>query len=728
VDVAVAGNTLTVTEAGTGTTTVTVTASDGSSLNVATTFQVNVNAAPQVAAGISDVALNEGFGTFAVNLTGAFSDPEGDPMTYTAVSASSAVVTVNVSGNTLTISEVNHGSTTVTVTASDGSVITPSTAFTVEVNGAPDVTGPLADLTLENGFGSATVDISGVFTDPEADAMTYSIANSNPAAVSAELNGTEITITEETYGTAVISVIANDGQLSATEQFTVTVNVVLPADWTLVPASYDYDGQLTAQVYIDRDTVRSGFLGAFVNGECRGIVDPIYFAVEDYYVFNMIVYSDLSSGEYLKFKYFDYETGTEYALYDSVAFNADMILGDAFGPVRLHYYPGFEKPLVTGWNWFSLNLDALDRSVRAVMPECVVEGDYIKNQTVSATYYEGFGWFGPLEEIDPTVLYKTKINTPCSISALGNSVDIQNTPINLVRGWNWIGYLPYESLPIDEALSSFAVTDLDYIKSQVASATYYDGFGWYGSMKTMHPGEGFMLKVDTPSTLVYPEASAKKAMYAEGNDPLPAGIDPARYEFSGTVTARVFLNGEAIGSEDDLLMAYVGEEFRGAIGGMYFDPANAYAYQMLIYSNLSEGEQVTFRYYHAASGRTYDCAETLAFSSDMIVADAHQAFALNLDNAVGIDGSTLEQGIRMNAYPNPFRNNLRIDITVQEATHMQLAVYDMMGKMMFVLGEQDLAPGTFSMEWKAGGLPSGTYVLKAVMDREQIVKRVTLID
>ncbi|MDF1572861.1 MAG: HYR domain-containing protein [Bacteroidales bacterium] len=728
VTVDVTGDILTITEAGPGTTTVTVTASDNSSLTGATTFQVNVNAAPQVAAGISDVALNEGFGTYAVNLTGAFSDPESDPLTYTAVSANSAIVTVSVSGNTLTITEVNHGSTTVTVTASDGSTITPSTAFTVDVNGAPDVTGPLAAITLENGFGSTTVDISGVFTDPEGDAMTYSIANSNPSAVTAVLNGTLVTITEETYGTATISVIANDGQLSATDQFDVTVNVVLPPDWTYVPANYDYDGQLTAQVYIDRDTVRSGFLGAFVNGECRGIVDPIYFTVEETYVFNMIVYSDVSTGTYLKFKYYDYENDLEYELYDSVAFNADMILGDAFSPVRLHYYPGFEKSLVTGWNWFSLNLDALDRSVGSVMPECVVEGDYIKNQTVSATYYDGFGWFGQLEEIDPTMLYKTRINTPCTISTLGNSVDIQTTPISLVRGWNWIGFLPNESLPIDEALSSYAVTDLDYIKSQVASATYYDGFGWYGSMKTMHPGEGFMIKVAAPSTLVYPEPSAKKAIWVEGNDPLPAGIDPSQYEFSGTVTARVFLNGEAIGSEDDLLMAYVGDECRGVMHGMYFDPASAYAYQMLVYSNLAEGEQVTFRYYQAATGRTYECAETLEFRSDMIVADAHQAFALNLDNAVGIDGSPMEQGIRMNAYPNPFRNNLRIDITVQESTHMQLAVYDLMGKMMFVLGEQDLAPGTFSMEWNAGGLPSGTYVLKAVMDREQIVKRVTLID
>ncbi|MDT8432315.1 MAG: T9SS type A sorting domain-containing protein, partial [Bacteroidales bacterium] len=204
--------------------------------------------------------------------------------------------------------------------------------------------------------------------------------------------------------------------------------------------------------------------------------------------------------------------------------------------------------------------------------------------------------------------------------------------------------------------------------------------------------------------------------------------DPSQFEYSGTVTARVFLNGEATGSEDDLLMAYVDDECRGVMYGMYFDPASAYAYQMLIYSNLAEGEQVTFRYYHAATGRTYDCAETLEFRSDMIVADAHQAFAVNLDNAVGIDGSPVQEGISLNVYPNPFRDKLRIDITVQEATQLELSVYDLTGKLMMVLGEQALVPGTFSMEWNAGGLSGGTYILKAVMDTAQIIKRVTLTD
>jgi hypothetical protein len=375
-----------------------------------------------------------------------------------------------------------------------------------------------------------------------------------------------------------------------------------------------------------------------------------------------------------------------------------------------------------------MNLDALDRSVGAVMPDCVVEGDYIKNQTVSATYYDGFGWFGNLDEIDPTMLYKTKINTACSINTLGNSVSLQNTPIQLVTGWNWIGYLPDESLPIDEALGGYTETDLDYIKSQVASATYYDGFGWYGSMATMNPGEGYMFKVAQPSTLVYPDPTTKKTAWMEANDALPAGVDPTKYEFSGTVTARVYLDGEAIGSEDDLLMAYVGDECRGVIHGKYFDPAESYAYQMLIFSNLAEGEQVAFRYYHAAEDRTYECAETLPFSSDMIVADAYQAFELNLDKSLSVDGQLIDRSARMNAYPNPFRNILRIDIVVPEATDMQLSVYDMMGKKMMILEEKALMPGTFSMEWKAGDLPSRSYILKAVMDEQQIIQRVTLID
>ena len=77
--------------------------------------------APVVDNPIADQYLDEGFGTTTVDLTNVFSDPNGDPLTLTPTSSDENVVTVSISSNTLTITEVGPGTCNVTVNASDGS-------------------------------------------------------------------------------------------------------------------------------------------------------------------------------------------------------------------------------------------------------------------------------------------------------------------------------------------------------------------------------------------------------------------------------------------------------------------------------------------------------------------------------------------------------------------------------------------------------------------------------
>ncbi|GAG09730.1 unnamed protein product, partial [marine sediment metagenome] len=264
----------------------------------------------------------------------------------------------------------------------------------------------------------------------------------------------------------------------------------------------------------------------------------------------------------------------------SVEFISDMTIGDALNPFEL-YYPEIiiDKFFVSGWNWFSVNALAEYMSLGNILT-CVTDADYIKNQTESATYYDGFGWYGSLEDaggLDPISLYKIKAVDPCGVSYMGIPVDVALTQIDIVPGWNWIGYLPQCIIPIADALDSLQLEEGDYIKNQIETATYYDGFGWYGSLEELTPGEGYMMRKGTDDILFYPEecppasASAKKTASA---DKVWAGssLNPHQFEYSGTVTAKVFVDGVLAGGEDDLIMAYVDDQLRGVMGGLYFDP------------------------------------------------------------------------------------------------------------------------------------------------------------
>ena len=93
-----------------------------------------VNRAPVTVGTLPAQTLPIAGGAVTVDVSGAFSDPDGDPLTY-GVSSAPAVAAVSVSGSTLTLTPLAAGETTVTVTATDagGSGGTATQSFRVTV-------------------------------------------------------------------------------------------------------------------------------------------------------------------------------------------------------------------------------------------------------------------------------------------------------------------------------------------------------------------------------------------------------------------------------------------------------------------------------------------------------------------------------------------------------------------------------------------------------------------
>ena len=56
-----------------------------------------------------------------------------------------------------------------------------------------------------------------------------------------------------------------------------------------------------------------------------------------------------------------------------------------------------------------------------------------------------------------------------------------------------------------------------------------------------------------------------------------------------------------------------------------------YTFNIMLFSNLTDGETISFKYYHAASGEVFCLSETVDFESDMIIANAIAPFTFNLD-------------------------------------------------------------------------------------------------
>ena len=227
--VSVSEATLTITGVATGWTTITVNATDPSNAGATQSFSVSVvaNRSPISVGTIPNQTVRVGETAGTVDLSSYFSDPDGNPLTYSATSSNTSKATVSVSEATVTITAVAAGSATISVTATDPSNASRSRSFSATVLASDTVNrvGTIPNQTVYlGGTSTATVDVSGYFSGPVDDTLTYSATSSSSSRATVSLSEATLTITGVAAGSSTIRVTAtSSANTSATQSFSVTV-------------------------------------------------------------------------------------------------------------------------------------------------------------------------------------------------------------------------------------------------------------------------------------------------------------------------------------------------------------------------------------------------------------------------------------------------------------------------------------------------------------------------
>jgi hypothetical protein len=221
---------------------VAVTADDGNGGSVDDTFTItvnNINDAPEVVAGTADQAFNEG-ATVNLDASAAFSDPDGDTLTY-AMNSHPASLSIDpatgVISGTLTNADLMAGPVyNIVVTATElgtADAFSVDDTFTLTVgalNNPPTVVTPPSDVSADVGT-AVNIDISSAFEDPDGDDLTYT-AVGLPASLTLGANGMVTgTLTDADFQNGpdyMITVTANDGNGGTVDaSFTLTVTEVV---------------------------------------------------------------------------------------------------------------------------------------------------------------------------------------------------------------------------------------------------------------------------------------------------------------------------------------------------------------------------------------------------------------------------------------------------------------------------------------------------------------------
>ena len=235
--VAVAGHTVTIDGVAPGIAFVTVTATDPVGLAAEERFQVVVPNRAPVAVGVIPSLELEAGDSAAVDVSGHFSDPDGQGLSYAAASSDTGVATVSAKGSVFTFGARAKGMATVTVTATDPGGLAAVQSFTVTVpNRAPQPVGSMPARTVEVGE-TVMQELLSYFRDPDGDELVYAAAAADARVAGVSVHGGTVSVAALAKGGTTVTVTATDTEgLAATQMFAVTVPNRAPLAVGTVPA------------------------------------------------------------------------------------------------------------------------------------------------------------------------------------------------------------------------------------------------------------------------------------------------------------------------------------------------------------------------------------------------------------------------------------------------------------------------------------------------------------
>ncbi|MEO6040126.1 MAG: T9SS type A sorting domain-containing protein, partial [Saprospiraceae bacterium] len=421
---------------------------------------------------------------------------------------------------------------------------------------------------------------------------------------------------------------------------------------------------------------------------------------------------------------------------DDFLFQPDDVIGDPLAPQGIHSNSLVlrEVPFGFGWNWLSFNLEFPDPGINAALASLSVpENDLMKSQNAFSTYFNGAGWLGSLNTLGNTSMYIYRADQPDTLMMTGNVLSPAATPIPVVAGWNWIGYIPNYSLPVNEALSSLPAQTGDLIKSQVAFAQFINPtFGWIGNLKYMSPPNGYQIKLTTPGTLIYPPS----ANHLQGGNEVesrgpgdPASfwtIDPTQFEYSMTLIGMLQANAANVTTATMELGAFAGNQVRGTAQAIYIPPFDSYLFFLTAYAN-SSGEQIKYKLFDSSTGAVQDLSELMYFSPDLHQGSIEDPVPFSLLSSGTQEVAALQS---FEVQPNPFHGETLFRFALAKTQDVRLTVTDINGKA--VAQVSTLAhEGMNAMVWKGqsdsgASLSAGLYFVRLQTEAGSVVRKVVL--
>jgi hypothetical protein len=491
-------------------------------------------------------------------------------------------------------------------------------------------------------------------------------------------------------------------------------------NWNLNAGLYENTMNLVLKVNIQGQfsVDPEDMVAAYIGDELRGRCNVEYVPQLNSYLAYLTIYgtsSDLQAP--IELLVWDAQSCLVYAsVQETFNFVPDQVIGTPTSPQVIHTNSNILRriPLGIGWNWISFNLKFPNNSINSALAYLLhPEDGLIKSQSAFSSYVTGTGWAGSLTAVNNTSMYNYKSDVRDTLKMIGSLISPDTLPITVVQGWNWIGYVPNYSLPVNDALGSLPAAVGDIIKSQEAFAQYIGApHGWIGNLKFMEAPKGYQIKVANPGTLTYPENTQFKGGEPadRGENPEQASfwtVNPSQYEYGSTFIGMLSVDGTNATTASLELGAFHGNEVRGSAQAVFIPSMNMYLFFMTMYSNVS-GQPIHFKLYNAGTGEIISLSETMTFTPDLHQGTVAAPVPFTLTSTGTSEGSLSVTSF--SAVPNPFHSETYLQFVTGKRESAEILITDVCGNLVTRI-EVNTVSGLNTVQWNAaGGNPAGVYL------------------
>ncbi|MCF7841198.1 MAG: T9SS type A sorting domain-containing protein, partial [Candidatus Marinimicrobia bacterium] len=547
------------------------------------------------------------------------------------------------------------------------------------------------------------------------------------------------------------------------EPFVVRVIAMCPyPDWAFSPFDYEFSMTVTAEVLVQGMPSEDEYdrVGAFIDGEPRGLGHVTYVPEIDSYRAYLTVYSNTFSSDMVTFHIWD-RTGCEefWEVDTTLVFQDDATFGSPLEPFALNATGIVAQELAfpAGFKWFSVNIENesgdFNAALAGLSPE---EGDRMIGQNAFAQFQASTQtWVGPLTDslagtgLETGSMYVADLTEMDELDYVGRRVVADTTTIPLVPEWNWLGYLPNRNMNVNIALNSLNPDAGDIIKDQVSFAQYVADLGWIGNLTRMFPGSGYKLRLTSTDTLRYPSDEGTSGSGGPSlarivnltpefpEDSLPdvhwLVENPYQYQHSMTMTAVVLDEATMLSDPYDMVAAFIGNEVRGTARPLHVPGIDEPRLFLSIQGNAGEQFPVELRIWDNDKERTYRTVETFAFTPDAHQGTVTDPVTLNQTwLGLGDPDFIPETYMLSQNYPNPFNPTTIIGFGLPEQSRVVLRIYNILGQEVKTLVNGDQMPGYYRLVWdgtdKFGQVQaSGVYIVRMQTKEYTKIRKMVLI-